>query len=258
MGLFNRRNANIANEKTYEENGYVIGIESKLIYHVPKIQSGTTYFLPSGTTGLTDIAISEMRSSKPQQIVVPGSYKKFNYQLSGFENLCGIVLQDGVEEVKCSFGTSKNAVDVKLPTTIKRIGKNNYPVTQHLTLPIGVVEIDQLFASHDTNLLSVNMPGTIKVIPPGAFNQCKNLQSIVFNEGVETSARDAFRGTNNLRMLELPSTYNGVIDLPMEARAGSNVRGNSRYDGKNFAEEQNSILKIKIRRGTKQFEFNIS
>ena len=59
MGLFNRRNANIANEKTYEENGYVIGIESKLIYHVPKIQSGTTYFLPSGTMGLTDIAISE-------------------------------------------------------------------------------------------------------------------------------------------------------------------------------------------------------
>lgn len=257
MGLFNRNIENKITEKTYEENGYVIGINSHIIYHVPKIQLGSSYILPNGTTDLKETAISEMRISKPQQIIVPGTFKKFNVQLINFENLKEIRLQEGVEEVKCTFDTNKNAVNITLPTTIKKIGRNNYPIVQHLNLSNGVAEIEPLFASHDTNLLSVNIPGTIKVVPQGAFNQCKNLEKIVFNEGVETSERNVFRGTNNLHTLEIPSTYNGVIDLPMEARAGSNIRGNSKYDGKRFEEEKNSILKIKIKRGTKEFEFNI-
>lgn len=257
MGLFNRNIENKITEKTYEENGYIIGINSHIIYHVPKIQLGSSYILPNGTTGLKETAISEMRISKPQQIIVPGTFKKFNVQLINFENLKEIRLQEGVEEVKCTFDTNKNVVNITLPTTIKKIGRNNYPIVQHLNLSNGVAEIEPLFASHDTNLLSVNIPGTIKVVPQGAFNQCKNLEKIVFNEGVETSERNVFRGTNNLHTLEIPSTYNGVIDLPMEARAGSNIRGNSKYDGKRFEEEKNSILKIKIKRGTKEFEFNI-
>lgn len=257
MGLFNRNIENKITEKTYEENGYIIGINSHIIYHVPKIQLGSSYILPNGTTGLKETAISEMRISKPQQIIVPGTFKKFNVQLINFENLKEIRLQEGVEEVKCTFDTNKNAVNITLPTTIKKIGRNNYPIVQHLNLSNGVAEIEPLFASHDTNLLSVNIPGTIKVVPQGAFNQCKNLEKIVFNEGVETSERNVFRGTNNLHTLEIPSTYNGVIDLPMEARASSNIRGNSKYDGKRFEEEKNSILKIKIKRGTKEFEFNI-
>lgn len=257
MGLFNRNIENKITEKTYEENGYIIGINSHIIYHVPKIQLGSSYILPNGTTGLKETAISEMRISKPQQIIVPGTFKKFNVQLINFENLKEIRLQEGVEEVKCTFDTNKNVVNITLPTTIKKIGRNNYPIVQHLNLPNGIIEIEPLFASHDTNLLSVNIPGTIKVVPQGAFNQCKNLEKIVFNEGIETSERNVFRGTNNLHTLEIPSTYNGVIDLPMEARAGSNIRGNSKYDGKRFEEEKNNILKIKIKRGTKEFEFNI-
>lgn len=257
MGLFNRNIENKITEKTYEENGYVIGMNSHIIYHVPKIQLGSSYVLPNGTTGLKETAISEMRVSKPQQIIVPGTFKKFNVQFINFENLKEIKLQEGVEEVKCTFDANKNAVNITLPTTIKKIGRNNYPVVQHLNLPSGVTEIEQLFASHDTNLLSVNIPSTIKIIPQGAFNQCKNLEKIVFNEGVETSEKNVFRGTNNLHTLEIPSTYNGVIDLPMEARAGSNIRGNSKYDGKRFEEEKDSILKIKIKRGPKEFEFNI-
>lgn len=255
MGLFKHNNS--VSEKTYEENGFIIGIDSHIIYHIPKTQTGGSLFFPNGTTGLTKQSIMEMRSLNPQQVVVPGSFKKFNIQFMNMENLNSIVLQEGVEEVKCSFSMCKNAVDVKLPTTIKRIGTNNYPIVQHLVLPKGTIEIGTLFASHDTNLLSVNIPGTIKTIPSGAFNQCKNLQSVIFNDGVETSNRDIFRGTNNLCNLEIPSTYNGVIDLPMENRPGSNLRGNSKYDGTRFDEEQNSILKVKIKRENKLFEFNI-
>ncbi len=257
MGIFSRNNGNGIAEKTYEVDGYVIGVDSHKIYHVPKIQVGSVYILPNGATGLTQAALIEMRNSKPKQIIVPSSFKNFNVEFINFENLGLIKLQEGVEEVKCIFDTGKNAVDVELPTTIKKIGKNNYPIVHHLNIPNGVVEIAPLFATHDTNLLSVNIPGTIKTIPQGAFNQCRNLQSVVFNEGVETSERDVFRGTNNLQLLEIPSTYNGIIDLPMEARPVSNKRGNSKYDGTRFKEEESSTLKIKVKRGEKAFEFDI-
>ena len=139
----------------------------------------------------------------------------------------------------------------------KKIGKNNYPVVSDLTLPNGVVEIEPMFASHDTNLISITIPSTIKVVSTAAFNQCKNLQKVVFSEGVETSSRDAFRGTNSLCELVIPSTYNGTIDLPMEARSGSNIRGNSHYDASSFEEDQERILRVKIKRGAKSFVFNI-
>ena len=64
-----------------------------------------------------------MRVSKPQQIIVLGTFKKFNVQLTNFENLKEIKLQEGVEEVKCTFDANKNAVNITLPTTIKKIGR---------------------------------------------------------------------------------------------------------------------------------------
>lgn len=256
MGLFNRNNGNSINEsRCITRDGYIYGHDSGIIYHIPE-NGYDWYEFPEDTTGLSPDAIIELKRYSPTHIVVPGTFKEFNIQCFYFENLTKIELQEGVEEVKCVFN-DKNVVDVKLPSTIKRIGAKNYPVVKDLVLPNGVEEISKLFASHDTNLVSVNIPGTLRKIPQGAFNQCKNLQRVILNEGVETSMPDAFRGTNNLHTLVLPSTYNGTINLPMDPRGVTNARGNSRYDGKKFAEEQQEILNIKIKRENKDFEFNI-
>lgn len=256
MGLFNRNNGDSINEsRCITHDGYIYGHDSGIIYHIPESGYGW-YEFPKDTTSLSPDAIIELKRYSPTHIIVPGTFKEFNIQCFYFENLTKIELQEGVEEVKCVFN-DKNVVDVKLPSTIKKIGAKNYPVVKDLVLPNGVVEISKLFASHDTNLISVNIPGTLRKIPQGAFNQCKNLQRVILNEGVETSMPDAFRGTNNLHTLVLPSTYNGTINLPMDPRGVTNARGNSRYDEKRFAEEQQEILNIKIKRENKDFEFNI-
>lgn len=257
MGLFNRNNGNSINEKLYKTRGYVYN-QDGIIYHIP--QGLVEYCFPERTTGLSQTAIMELRNAKVEHIVVPGTFKKFNAQLLNFKYLKEIELQEGVTEAKCIFDT--NTVGVKLPSTIEKVGVRNYPVVKDLILPKGVIEIDKAFASHDTNLVSVDIPGTLKVIPQYAFNQCKNLQSVILNEGVETSMKDAFRGTNNLHSLFLPSTYNGTINLPMDPRPLTSLRGNSKYDGKRFIEEQQETLSIKILRPDdvliyKRFAFNI-
>jgi len=244
-------------EETYESEGFIIGIVSNKIYHVPKSIENTTIRFPEGITGITEEAIIELRTLNPEILIVPGSFKRFNVELLNFKGLTHICLEEGVEEIKCTFGQQEKAIDIKLPSTIKKIGRNNYPLDCDLTLPTGVIEIENSFAAHDTNLISISIPGTVKTIPKGAFNQCKNLEKVTLEEGVETSLLDAFRGTNNLHTLILPSTYNGTINLPMESRSLTNLRGNSVYDGKNFEEEKNTYLKIRITRGNKTFQFKI-
>lgn len=239
-------------EKTYTENGYVIGINSHIIYHVPSNPINSTYILPNGSAGLSEDAIGEMAHAQPQKIVVPGSFKTFRGTFRVFRNLKYIELQEGIEEINCSFNEN-HTINIKYPSTIKKIAAHNYSLTpeKHLIIPEGVVEIAPFFATHDTNLLSATIPGSIKTIPKFAFNQCKNLQKLTINEGVEKSENDFVRGTNNLLLLRIPSSYNGTIDLSMDSRSCGE------YDGKNFEIEMNNIVKIIIRRENKSFEFNI-
>ena len=157
MGLFNRNKDNKINEKTYEENGYIIGVDSHIIYHVPKETENGTYILPSSAMGIKDTAINEMRQAYPNKIIIPSSFKKFTVELINFQNLSLIDLQEGIEEVKYTVTNNKYAVNTNLPSTIKKIGRNNYPVVQDLVIPNGAIELDTLFASHDTYLKSIDI-----------------------------------------------------------------------------------------------------
>lgn len=166
MGIFNSKPKQ---EKTYEENGFLIGIESHTIYHVPL--GMTEYILPNSAISISESAIIEMGRTAIT-IIVPESFKIFKGDFSMSKSLKNIVLKEGVVEIKC---ITKQDVDFQLPTTIKKIGKNNYPIVKDLVIPSGVTELDDMFASHDTNLISVQVPGSIKKVPTYAFNQCRNL-----------------------------------------------------------------------------------
>ncbi len=248
MGLFNKKQK----ERTYEENGYIIGVDSHVIYHMPRDLK--VYVLPESAVAIREEAIFDI-SHSVEQIVVPGSFKRFDVNLQSCKNIKKVVLNEGVEEINCLVKTGN--VDFELPSTIKKIGKDNYPIVKNLVIPNGVEIIKPLFASHDTNLISVDIPGTLKKIPVYAFNQCKNLQTIIMHEGVETAEINSFFNTNNLHTLKIPSTFNGRIDLTMEAREGTNPRGNSKYDGKNFEQEKKEIMSVFIKRGDKDYEFKI-
>ena len=74
MGLFNKAQK----ERTYEENGYIIGVDSHIIYHMP--QGLNEYVLPSSAVAIKDEAIFDI-SRSVEQIIVPGSFKRFSVNL---------------------------------------------------------------------------------------------------------------------------------------------------------------------------------
>ncbi|MBO6141639.1 MAG: leucine-rich repeat domain-containing protein [Ruminococcus sp.] len=68
----------------------------------------------------------------------------------------------------------------------------------------------------NTNIKSVVLPKTMKVINASAFRNCSNLESIKLNEGLETIKGGvwdgAFEGCTSLKSIEIPSTVKYIGD----------------------------------------------
>lgn len=73
-------------------------------------------------------------------------------------------------------------------------------LAKYVTLPDSVDYFGyQVFMS--SNLVSVNIPKNLKIIPCRAFKGCKNLETVTFHDNIIGTAEDAFAGTN----IEIPS-----------------------------------------------------
>lgn len=251
MGLFFNRNP--YGEKTYEVNGYIIGVNSHKIYNVPEIGQNSTFILPEGAGEITIEAAGKMRARNPQCIVFPGSSRVAKGDLRSITSLKKVILQEGVEESRLTL--YKNT-DLELPKTIKKLGSHNYPIAKNLVIPEGVMEIADGFFSHDVNIESVILPGTLEVLPSQLFNQCKNLKTIVISEGTKGIPNNfnVFRGTNSLSLLEIPSTLNGFFKISYEGRSGSSSRGDAEYSTSKWEEIP---LKVKVKRGEKEYQISI-
>ena len=227
----------------YKENGYIIDCSSHTILHVPK--GLDVYELPNSALNISECAMEEIKKTG-KELIVPGSFKVFKHHFKGLYKLERIVAQEGIEEINC---TGIRHIDYELPSTIKKLGYLSYPKVKDLVIPSGVEEIGYFFATHDYELISAEIPGTVKLIHGEPFNQCANLESIIIHEGVENGIKKLF-GTNSLQKLCLPSTYNGCINFYMDKRT-SNVMN------KPFNEAANSFLSIYIKRNDKIYEFKV-
>ena len=88
----------------------------------------------------------------------------------------------------------------------------SYLMYRHYIIPEGVTEIDES-AFHESMCLflrSVEIPGSVKKIGRGAFEDCCNLTTIVLPEGVETIDPWAFRRCIKLKRVELPDSLKTI------------------------------------------------
>lgn len=250
MGIFDRK----PKQQLKDINGYIIDQLTGMLVDVPK--GLQVYNIPkevkqldpnlnmiankalAGMSGATEINFGDGSITK-----IPDGYFTFE---AAFSNLKKVTLPNGIKTLG-NNSLDSTRTQYNLPVTIEYLGTGMYPEVQNLVLGNNIKSLGNMYASHDTNLIRVEVAGSIKELPSNFINQCKNIKTLILHEGVEKSGNNAFRNLNGLEYVELPDSFKVPFQTSMEARSGSSKRGNSKYDGSNgvFEAQENSILTIK-------------
>lgn len=231
-----------------------------MVYHCPK--GLTEYKLPHGAKSLSNEACLDM-SATIEYLDVPSSFSEFTGNLIALKNskkLREVNFKEGIKKIdRKSFNDN---VSFNIPKSVSHLSAGVYSTTENGTLIIGnnISSIDTLFASHDISIKQVEIAGTVKHISQGAFNQCKNIETIILHEGIKTAGEGVFRGTNKLRNLEIPESFSGSLSAQMDSRPGKSIKAGKEYtyDAKDYESDVNSKTTIRISRLGQVYTFQIN
>jgi hypothetical protein len=85
-----------------------------------------------------------------------------------------------------------------------------------LTIPEGVIAIPNKFFENDDRIKKLICPSTLKEFEYNVFSGCKNLQEIVFNEGLKCIGAGTFADCNAITKVNVPSTLTVVEPYNIE------------------------------------------
>ena len=130
------------------------------------------------------------------------------------EHATSIDIPEGVTIIpdRC-FSECKSLVNITLPSTIKKIGKNAFYYCSSLIsidIPEGVTIIPKNCFYGCSSLESVTLPSTIKQIEEHAFYGCSSLISIDIPEGVSILPDWCFGECSRLGSITLPTTIKKI------------------------------------------------
>lgn len=123
-----------------------------------------------------------------------------------------IVIPEGIETIGELAFASQKITSLKLPSTLKKIGKASF---QSLI-----------------NLEELELPGSLTEVGEQSFTAC-GMRCIVANEGVESLALNAFQGCNRLENVSLPNSLKAIGERAFFACGYSqnDASGNTTYYG---------------------------
>ena len=173
--------------------------------------------------------IDEHETEKPEPLIADGKYKKFQdfkdwpdayavddiaiYGAEGrvllfvSENTKEFVVPEGVVNIyhRC-FANCHSLKTVKLPSTIKRIGKKafeNCLSLEEIFVPESITFIGEELFMNCSSLKRVSLPSCITEIPPRMFCDCKSLVEIELPKWTKIIETEAFRGCYALEHISL-------------------------------------------------------
>ncbi len=88
----------------------------------------------------------------------------------------------------------------------------NETIPQFVDIPEGVTTIPSYIFAGNTGLRQVNFPRSLEVVEAFAFDDCSNLMTVEFYEGLTTVEEGAFYGTA-LESVELPESVETIASL---------------------------------------------
>lgn len=135
---------------------------------------------------------------------------------AGCKNLETVIIEEGVTEIpECMFMGMENCKDVRLPSSLKKIGYRAFDRygAASITLPEGLEEIgEEAFANSE--LTSVKIPATVTTIGPRAFYSADKLASVEFASGskMTTIGEYVFNHCTALTSVALPNSVKKLDD----------------------------------------------
>lgn len=105
-----------------------------------------------------------------------------------------------------------DCTEVILPDSITTIGKNafQYCSLSKITLSNNLTEMGDYAFSGCKNLVSVDIPASLKQIPFFAFESCFALSSVTLHEGLEVIGTNAFGICRSLSSISIPTTVTEI------------------------------------------------
>lgn len=141
-----------------------------------------TIRIPEGITEVNGFAAPNMTGD----VIIPQGVKKVN-GIGGQPS--SIYIPEGVEEIGFEAFWNKSSLkgDLKLPSTIKKIGIRGFACTQfsHVALPEKLEIIESNVFDGCTSLIdTLTIPNSVIQIKDCAFRNCKNLNAIILPENL--------------------------------------------------------------------------
>ena len=169
---------------------------------------GTGALLMFGCVVPTDGAIGELlirtgfcQIVEASENVVDGD---FEYEVFKEENRATLIKYNGNDSV---VTIPEKVGDV----TVKNIGKNAFRENANLTnvvFPSTLESIDGFYKC--TNLKSVDIPGSVKVIAGGTFSECTSLTTVTIADGITAIEASTFWGCQSLTSITIPGTVTTI------------------------------------------------
>lgn len=138
-----------------------------------------------------------------------------SFSFSGCSSLKEVILCEGLEGVPEHAFYRCAIKEIKLPSTLKKIGYDAFSINQieSITFPQGIEEV----AGFNYNpLKEVVIPEGVKIVGYSAFKSCENLKSIQLPSTLEEIGSYAFSECPNLKSIQLPSTLEKISSSAFE------------------------------------------
>lgn len=124
----------------------------------------------------------------------------------------------------------------------------------HVHLPATLREVGEM-AFLNSPIEEVTIPSSVKVLRHGAFEQCANLHTVHFSEGLETVEKNAFRKCSSLNHVLLPASLSSIdgsafvfCDALDDLRIKDGNKHFSAIDGDIYNAAKTTLVKVASRR----------
>ena len=172
--------------------------------------------IPKGVTRIEQNAFAEILHLT--SVTLPEGLESIGRKAFYHCKLTEIVIPDGVKIIEESaFEGCCYLESVRFPDSLTTIGDRAFELCglQTLILPQNITSIGA-YAFAGNEFESVTIPGSLKMIPRGAFENCEKLKQVTICEGIKEIDTQAFCMSNILETLVLPNGFTTIRDGAFE------------------------------------------